>query len=575
MEKNTENNLTDVSEASEEQTSINPLTLKAHNNNSLSVGALKQFFSEDGIPLPDVNNSVVALYLSPPEGSFKSAPVVHDNNPGEGPRPNFEGGEHTEIGNQVILYFFKGDPGRRAIDVPLRLPNTVDFLLTYGQILALGGDFYGIPNSPISDGRTQADRELRFSNAYNSLGRNPFSPKEAKEILAVMQEEIDAVNNALREGRTAESAYKALGDSLSEKWNRITGGGSVVSPWIPMGRYLKLAAVNWDHFSQCAVMAYEAGHAVALKGAVEARKINDPWERRLALERVYAQNAFADHFLTDLFSSGHMRSPRKELNDNVTPASIGGLLTRYMHDEDSTNGLYVQNKRGNHWKAYGDKTYFDTIDITNTELVNQAAQLSADEIFQTFITGKIPTQNQYAAFSIIPNLELIQDYRNPGLNFAPMFVAENNTVVRRKDLNDPMDFTMTNDWWGFSTLALLKKDYKGPKWQIGPMKPPTTVVAFYPNGWQSTSPIRPNWIPGNAVRYSVSFVDGLNETAHGAWCPYYRLSNKFKPTLTNIPIDPTNTAKARNVYRQFRNQPYSFVGTIRDNTTTVFVDDKN
>ena len=45
-----------------------------------------------------------------------------------------------------------------------------------------------------------------------------------------MKIEIDAVNKALNEGKPASAAYKALGDTLSEKWNRITGGGSFIWP---------------------------------------------------------------------------------------------------------------------------------------------------------------------------------------------------------------------------------------------------------------------------------------------------------------------------------------------------------
>lgn len=41
-----------------------------------------------------------------------------------------------------------------------------------------------------------------------------------------MQKEINAVNQAIKEGKQPHEAYDALGDSLSEEWNRITGGGN-------------------------------------------------------------------------------------------------------------------------------------------------------------------------------------------------------------------------------------------------------------------------------------------------------------------------------------------------------------
>lgn len=53
--------------------------------------------------------------------------------------------------------------------------------------------------------------------------------------------------------------------------------------------------------------------------------------------------AFACHFLTDYFSAGHIRVPRVELPEHVTPAIVGSLLSGLMH-----------NKQGERWIAYGD-----------------------------------------------------------------------------------------------------------------------------------------------------------------------------------------------------------------------------
>ena len=159
-----------------------------------------------------------------------------------------------------------------------------------------------------------------------------------------------------------------MGDSLSKKWNVATGGGSAVTDWLPMGRYLNLAAENWDHFTGFAIIAYRAGHEIAMDKAAQIKGAGVSAEEAEArLEEAYAINAFADHFLTDLFSAGHMRAPRRELYQQVmTPVpgfsgSLGSLLCRSMHDEDSRNGLKVWNKAGESWTAYGDKRLFDDI----------------------------------------------------------------------------------------------------------------------------------------------------------------------------------------------------------------------
>ena len=50
----------------------------------------------------------------------------------------------------------------------------------------------------------------------------------------------------------------------------------------------------------------------------------------------------------------HCRTPRVALPMNVTPAVIGDLLCKYMHDEDSKFGIRVTNVRGDTLVGYGD-----------------------------------------------------------------------------------------------------------------------------------------------------------------------------------------------------------------------------
>ncbi|MNF79229.1 hypothetical protein D3C84_614380 [compost metagenome] len=279
----------------------------------------------------------------------------------------------------------------------------------------------------------------------------PASNAEAKLILGVMQKEIAAVKQAIKDGKQPHEAYDALGDTLSEEWNKITGGGSFVSALYPLGRYLKLAANNADHFAEWALLAYIAGHTAALQQAVVAHNSGDD----ASLELAYAMNAFADHYLTDLFSAGHLRVPRKQLAAVVTPSDLGSLITRFMHDEDSKFGLNVRNGDGVQWHAYGDKRYFDAIDSANRAQVNLAVQVSADEIFATYLSGIAPSPGSFAALKKLPDLQAVL---NPTGNFSPLFKVEGNKVLRRKDVNNLNDTATVDDWWGWSTYLLLK-DY--------------------------------------------------------------------------------------------------------------------
>jgi hypothetical protein len=408
------------------------------------IANLDELFTENGIAIND-NDSLVLHLAEHHDAPRPSGKALKGK-----PQLRFEGGEHTAIGDGTLLRFIKDAPAVPASQVALHLPNGL--ALTYGQVVALGGDFYGIPDQPVSDGATPADRIQRFTNAFNSLAVLPASNAEAKLILGVMQKEIAAVKQAIKDGKQPHEAYDALGDTLSEEWNKITDGGSFVSALFPLGRYLKLAANNADHFAEWALLAYIAGHTAALQQAVKAHSSNDEKQ----LELAYAMNAFADHYLTDLFSAGHLRVPRKQLAAVVTPSDLGSLITRFMHDEDSKFGLNVRNGNGDHWRGYGDKRYFDALSSANRVQVNQAVQMSADEVFAAYLSGTATVPGNFGALKKTPDLQAVL---NPANNFSPLFRVEGNKVLRRKDVNNLNDTATVDDWWGWSTYLLLK-DYK-------------------------------------------------------------------------------------------------------------------
>jgi hypothetical protein len=429
------------------------LHIQLQENPAPVIAELDELFTEQGIGISGDSHHLLLLISdshNPASKKSASPSTAHGKALKSTPQLRFEGGEHTAIGDSTLLRFVKDAPAIAASQVELHLPNGL--ALTYGQIVALGGDFYGIPDQPVSEGTTAIDRIQRFTNAFNSLAVLPAANAEARLILGVMQKEIAAVKQAINDGKQPHEAYDALGDTLSEEWNTITGGGSFVSALFPLGRYLKLAANNADHFAEWALLAYIAGHTAALQQAVAARNSGD----EQSLERAYAMNAFADHYLTDLFSAGHLRVPRKQLAAVVTPSDLGSLITRFMHDEDSKFGLNVRNANGEQWRAYGDKRYFDAIDDANRVQVNQAVQASADEIFAAYLSGIAPTPASFAALKKLPDL---QATLNPTGNFSPLFKVEGSKVLRRKDVNNLNDTATVDDWWGWSTYLLLK-DYQ-------------------------------------------------------------------------------------------------------------------
>ena len=199
--------------------------------------------------------------------------------------------EHEHIGNGIRL----PKPGRGvgpSAQRPLTLPNGLK--LSYGQIIALAGDFYGVPEEPIVDPTEKPNERVsgrckRFMAAYSTLAHDHIK-EEVDQILKIMTEEKSAIE-----------------DELVEKWDKITGGKWIFGVPVVFGRVMKLAQNNYDHFMPSAKDAYLIGHQIALEKAKLASKAGTLEQQTKMLDEAYSVDAFACHFLTDSFSSGHLR----------------------------------------------------------------------------------------------------------------------------------------------------------------------------------------------------------------------------------------------------------------------------
>lgn len=346
----------------------------------------------------------------------------------------FESPEHEAFGDG--LWFVDGD-GNEFQQAP---PNTNYFpsaggqSFSFGQIMALAGDFYGVPDQPISDGADAAAQQTRFMNAFNTLWLETINPlfnvSQAQAVLSVMQRQSTAVSSAqasiLANDPTATDSWSQAytqtnaDDQFDIAYNNATGANPAAVPWwISQGRYLELAATNWDHFGANAISVYQAGHTLALQTAAAG-----------SCMEAYALEAFACHFLTDLFSSGHLRTPRKALH---TGNSFSDLCSRLMHDEDCYNGLVVQNANGDSWTAYGDKRLNDLANHTSFSIAQAAVNASLQEVCTAVTTGDgTPV---FSALALIPQLASATDRNNP-YNWSPLFVVDNGTVKIRDEWND-------------------------------------------------------------------------------------------------------------------------------------------
>ncbi|KAL1748021.1 fungal fucose-specific lectin-domain-containing protein [Schizophyllum fasciatum] len=414
-------------------------------------------------------------------------PAPCDNLPLKKDGLRFEYAEHSYIGDAIWLSLANGSR------VPARNHNFTlrnNLRVTYGQINGLAGDFYGTTN-PISDGRTASDQAARFLAAYNTLAE-PSSrlPKEAQDILAVLQTEVDAVNESLQHHADPSIAYSKLPD-VSAKLQMLTQFRPSHFP-----SYLGLARINWDHFGPDARTTYNAGHTLALQAAANGE-----------LDRAYTLNAFADHFLEDSFSSGHLRTPRRGLHGTVD--LFADACAKAMHDEDCAIGLSVRNPAGQTWMCYGDKRALDQVGADNLRRAIAAVQASADEIHTAFTTKRVPPQSSYQAWSIAPTLESALGPQA----LSPLFRYRDSSqreVERRRVITNRRVREFTMNWWFWSTYSEIQTSgwWNYPILIDGPLKvvPHTSIAATKPRLW-------------NTRLYYQNPAKGVLESRHldGSW----------------------------------------------------------
>jgi len=391
----------------------------------------------------------------------------------------FESPEHEAFGDGLIFVDANGNSFTQSPPNINYFPNAGGQSFSFGQILALAGDFYGVPSQPISDASGDAAQQQRFIQAFNTLYNEPivFGTSTASRILSIMQDQSNAVDAAAAQIQAAQpdatdvwsQAYSQTdaGDQYDQRYNLATGASDVSPWWASQGTYMQLAATNWDHFGTHAVAAYRAGHACALQAAATGN-----------YQRAYFLEAFACHFLTDLFSSGHLRTPRKTLHTNNPAAD---LCSRLMHDEDCYNGLVVQDNSANptSWTAYGDKRLNDTLNAANFTRARKAVRASLNEVINA-LHNRDPSPT-YGALAMTPNLSVVSNATDTR-NWSPLYIAVNGEAQQRVVLNDLRcrqwsdDFLYSSTYWNMPSGG-VHSDAGAP--------PGTGTMPAHPIAWQS------------------------------------------------------------------------------------------
>lgn len=132
-----------------------------------------------------------------------------------------------------------------------------------------------------------------------------------------------------------------------------------------------------------------------MRKAQEAHKT----QKQSDLKEAYFIEGFAQHYLTDMFAAGHIRTPRRLLHSTSFTLDLypGDKCCKAQHDEDGANGLWVTNEEGFSWAAYGDKQLGQGRSGKNRQMVAAASQAGVDEVWETFQSGRVPEATEFKA----------------------------------------------------------------------------------------------------------------------------------------------------------------------------------
>ncbi len=379
----------------------------------------------------------------------------------------FAAAEHKAIGDKAFQRLLTEVPGLQALlesqglidntDGKLQLAVNAKLKLRPGEIVALAGDFFGIPKEPISSVADLEERKALFARVFATLAEvtDEKGLKEIENLRKLISSEEQAVLDSLAKGEDPKEGF--------ERSAKVVGGGNsnyyygMATRYIKVpflfshSRYFDLVEKNFDHFAGDAKKAYLAGFQLAVdkaKLAAATRQAGNSEEATKQLLEAFLILLYAAHFLTDLFASGHLRTPRRGLVDNINGGKIAGLLAKAMHDEDGDYGLWVTSKKSRDagekpWKAYGDHCYFSRDNSENRTHVEDALFDALQHLHNVFADPTV--EHDFNPEDYIPEAcppEQVIEAEKGGViveerNHQPLFQQEQDgSITRRAALAD-------------------------------------------------------------------------------------------------------------------------------------------
>ena len=169
---------------------------------------------------------------------------------------------------------------------------------------------------------------------------------------------------------------------------------STTAGWKAASRkqYLGLALANSTHFHPYAPREWRRYHASAVDRA-RAAATSEGLDAVDGLQVALFDSAFADHFLHDSFSAGHM-------GFNRSASSVAASLA--YHDQWNGKGRIVRDRAGRSWRMYGDGHLDDDKNAEGRRHAVEVATMSIEAVLRIFVTGVVDRDSELDIWRALP-----------------------------------------------------------------------------------------------------------------------------------------------------------------------------
>jgi hypothetical protein len=263
-------------------------------------------------------------------------------------------GEHKTIGDEAFRRFAypRGGEGapellayadlrqdERGLDYFAALSVDGGSRISYGALNGLGGDHQRTPRALEAQLRSRTSKLQRIvslHDRYLSLGHvaAPDGKLARMDFDYALQAAVN-LSHFYEYRRTFQEHFEPFDKEVVRRCQDPAHAAAA------FGRLNRTNAIN----------AYATLHAAAIDLAERAGHLarTDEEAARTLVHDALLYNGFADHFLEDSFSAGHLVVNR-EVRDSITN-------NKALHDFYSGLGTTVVNRRGEIWHAHGDRRF--------------------------------------------------------------------------------------------------------------------------------------------------------------------------------------------------------------------------